>query len=195
MSKTFVASDLHLGHENIIRYCSRPFKGAAEMDTHLIDTWNVRVGVDDTVYFLGDFAMGPRVDDGFVAERLQYLNGDIRVVLGNHDQPISKYGMSGLKQVVKDFGLEDKVEVLSDIHEEVIDGVLFVMCHYPINDWDDRMKGSVHLHGHKHNGYSASRAREQSRQRRFDVGVDMYGGPVEVTGDLRFLNDPKGWKP
>jgi hypothetical protein len=29
---------------------------------------------------------------------------------------------------------------------------------------------------------------------RYDVGVDAYGGPVELTGDLRYLNAPKGWE-
>ena len=36
----FVTSDLHLGHENIIKYCRRPFSSAAEMDGVLINNWN-----------------------------------------------------------------------------------------------------------------------------------------------------------
>ena len=37
----FLISDLHLGHANIIRYCSRPFlvSDVAEMDRVLIDNW------------------------------------------------------------------------------------------------------------------------------------------------------------
>jgi len=30
-------------------------------------------------------------------------------------------------------------------------------------------------------------------RRKYDVGVDMYGGPVQISGDCRYLNDPKGW--
>lgn len=32
MTNTFLTSDLHLGHKNIIRYCSRPFSSLKEMD-------------------------------------------------------------------------------------------------------------------------------------------------------------------
>lgn len=162
------------------------------MDSFLIDEWNRSVANEDIVYFLGDFAMGPKVDDGFIADKLSMLNGEIRVVLGNHDQPASKWGMSGLKQVIEDYQL--KVKVLADIHETAIDGRRFVMCHYPMNDWNEKTNGAIHLHGHKHNGFSPSKARQMAAQRRYDIGVDMYGGPVEVTGDLRFLNNPEGWK-
>lgn len=164
------------------------------MSEDMIRRWNERVDSGDIVYFLGDFAMGPKVNDEYVVRVLERLNGKIRVVLGNHDQPAPKWGMSGLRQVVKDSPqLVAKVDILQDIHEEQIDGQWFIMCHYPMNDWNGKFHGSVHLHGHQHNGYSASRAREQKAKKRYDVGFDMFGGPVQISGDCRYLNDPKGW--
>jgi calcineurin-like phosphoesterase family protein len=191
MSKIFACSDTHFGHENIIRYCGRPFKNAAAMSESLVERWNSRVSPEDTVYFLGDFAMGPKVDDQFIVNVLGRLNGRINIIPGNHDKPAKKWNVSGLADLVPRY--KWMVYMLPEIYEVKIDGKNFVMCHYPMNDWNGKYHGSIHLHGHKHNGFSPSRAREQAKSKRYDVGVDMYGGPVEITGDLRYLNDPKGW--
>ena len=42
---TYFTSDQHFGHENIIRFCQRPFRGAAEMNEVLVEKWNAKVGV------------------------------------------------------------------------------------------------------------------------------------------------------
>jgi len=80
----FVVSDLHLGHRNIIRYCARPFstKDVDEMDEVLIRNWNHRVKPDDTVYFLGDLAVGEKTAMGYQRR----LNGTITYIKGNHDE-------------------------------------------------------------------------------------------------------------
>ena len=48
-------ADLHFGHENIIKFCSRPFDSVEAMNKALINNWNQAVGYDDDVYVLGDF--------------------------------------------------------------------------------------------------------------------------------------------
>lgn len=50
----YFTADTHFGHENVIRFCGRPFSCAAEMDEALIANWNSRVKGNDTVYILGD---------------------------------------------------------------------------------------------------------------------------------------------
>ena len=50
----FFTSDLHLGHENCIRLCNRPFSSIEEMDETLMENWNHKVTGTDTVYILGD---------------------------------------------------------------------------------------------------------------------------------------------
>ncbi|OUN81344.1 hypothetical protein B5G06_10770 [Flavonifractor sp. An52] len=50
----FFTSDLHLGHENCIRLCNRPFSSIEEMDETLIENWNRKITGKDTVYILGD---------------------------------------------------------------------------------------------------------------------------------------------
>ena len=56
--KTFITSDLHLDHTNIIKYCKRPFLDTEEMNQTLINNWNNTISKRDTVYFLGDLAFG-----------------------------------------------------------------------------------------------------------------------------------------
>lgn len=54
MSKIFFTSDLHFGHENVLRFDNRPFATVEEMDSELIRRWNAKVGRGDLVYVLGD---------------------------------------------------------------------------------------------------------------------------------------------
>lgn len=59
----FYISDLHIGHENILRFDNRPFADVNEMNNKLIENWNARVRSDDTVYMTtrpgeGKFARG-----------------------------------------------------------------------------------------------------------------------------------------
>jgi calcineurin-like phosphoesterase family protein len=49
-----------------------------------------------------------------------------------------------------------------------IDGVLYVLCHYPFRTWNQIGKKSVNLHGHSHGKLTPV-------TRQFDVGVDAQG--------------------
>src|SRR2546429_527154 len=84
----FFTSDTHFGHANIIPYCSRPFASVPEMNEALIARWNDCVGPDDTVYHLGDFAMGLK---SLWPEYRRRLNGKIVFTLGNHDAPLDAF--------------------------------------------------------------------------------------------------------
>jgi calcineurin-like phosphoesterase family protein len=83
----FLIADLHMGHANIIRYCSRPFlvSDVREMDHVLIKNWNYTISSLNRIYFLGDLRYGK---DALSA--LQYtrkLKGRITFIQGNHDDP------------------------------------------------------------------------------------------------------------
>jgi calcineurin-like phosphoesterase family protein len=197
-NRVFVSSDTHFGHVNIIRYCSRPFANISDMNEALIQRWNSRVTTEDIVFFLGDFAMGPGVNEQFILNVLSRLNGEIHVIMGNHDQP-SKYG-PGLKHIVESNQHRvPHVRIVDNLFKIFHDGRDFVACHFPMQDWENRKHGAVHLHGHTHTEYPTDCKNlldlENSfdRDKVYDVGVDMYGGPVQLTGDCRYLKSPKGW--
>ena len=80
--KVFVISDTHFGHENVIKYCNRPFASADEMDRILIKNWNATVTNRDIVIHLGDVGLCSK--ERF-QEIISQLNGRKLLVMGNHD--------------------------------------------------------------------------------------------------------------
>jgi calcineurin-like phosphoesterase family protein/2'-5' RNA ligase len=124
----FVISDLHLGHANIIRYCSRPFPHDAvdEMDRVLIKNWNYTVKPGQRIFHIGDLCYGPYAKNP--SEYLQRLNGAISLIRGNHDE--------GVKTAVRKETL---------VHQ----GIPFLLVHDP-DDVAETFSGWV-IHGHHHN--------------------------------------------
>ena len=43
MGKLFFTSDHHFGHDNIIKFCNRPFEDVREMNQVLIERWNKKI--------------------------------------------------------------------------------------------------------------------------------------------------------
>ena len=82
MAKTYIISDTHFSHANIIAFESRPFDTVAQMDDAMVTNWNRVVGKADAVYHLGDFAFGGKAH---IAALLARLNGRKHLVMGNHD--------------------------------------------------------------------------------------------------------------
>lgn len=178
--RVFVTSDTHFGHSNIIRYCNRPFANANEMDKGMIARWNERVKSDDIVFHLGDFAFSNEQRILEIMDQLVF--GELFIVPGNHDQTL-------LNMIDR---LPPEVTVLNDLHSFREDGKMFVLCHFPMEEWNKSHHGSIHLHGHTHN--NSGHHKTAKIPRRYDVGVDMYGGPTLLTGDCRYLDNPKGWQ-
>jgi len=186
MNKVFVTSDTHFGHQNIIRYTNRPFRTWHEMGEAMIKTWNSRVGPDDIVYFLGDFAVGPGANTEYIIEVGRALNGSKFMIPGNHD-----FG-SRLTQVMT----YCKAKLIPGKEFNLTYGdYRFIMTHEPLKGWQGREEHPqiVHLHGHSHTQFGEENLQRMIDTRKYDIGVDMYGGPVELTSCLRFLNNPKGW--
>lgn len=100
----FLSSDLHLDHKNIIKYCNRPFRNVHEMNYWLIKNWNRTVRKQDTVYFLGDFALS-RGNRRRVINFIKSLNGRKIFIRGNHDKFLKSYHHFILKYGGKSFYL------------------------------------------------------------------------------------------
>ena len=93
----WVISDTHFGHSNIIKYCSRPFSSAKEMDDHMIESWNSVVKDGDIVYHLGDVYFGEEGRSVLVGNKLK---GRKRLILGNHDNGKDQALQSTFQKIV-----------------------------------------------------------------------------------------------
>lgn len=78
---TYFTADMHVYHDNIIKYCNRPFQDFNHMNEELIRKWNERVKNEDLVFHIGDFGFGKKA-----FELRKRLNGDIIFIQGNHDR-------------------------------------------------------------------------------------------------------------
>lgn len=159
----FFTSDMHFGHANIINFCQRPFASVEEMNEGLIERWNAVVQPGDVVWSLGDFAFMPFEN---TLEVLKRLNGDLHMVLGNHDQKIANN-----RKLLLESGL---VKEIRDYKEVTWNKQRMCLFHYAQRTWNASHYGSWQLFGHTH-GTLAPYGRS------VDVGVDspfILGEPV-----------------
>lgn len=85
MTDIWIISDTHFYHENIIKYCHRPFANAKQMNEYMVTKWNETVKDGDKVYHLGDVYMGNHHGEDTPLNLLSQLKGQKRLILGNHD--------------------------------------------------------------------------------------------------------------
>lgn len=155
-SQTWVISDTHFNHKNILEYTKRPFATLEEMNRAYIERWVATIGPDDYVVHCGDFFMGRSDDAPAIFNR---LTGKIIFVPGNHDKLIFK------------MGLDKRMHVTEKLVELQIDADCVVACHFPIQTWNNAHKGWWHIHGHSHGS-------SPKLGGRVDVGVDAFCAPT-----------------
>ena len=79
----YVISDLHIGHNQPFIYEVRGYKSVEEHDAAIINNINSVVREDDTLYILGDLAMG---DIDNAKSHLENINcRNVKFIIGNHD--------------------------------------------------------------------------------------------------------------
>ena len=158
--KTYVTSDLHFGHTNIMKFCpvsrARFNNDVDYMNEQMIKEWNEIVEPGDIVYILGDVAFLPAAKAVSILKR---LNGDLILIEGNHD-----------RKLLKDPAFRDCFMEVHQYLHLTYDKIFVTMFHYPIAEWDQMHRGSVHFHGHLHGGESG-----MEKFRCLDVGMDSTG--------------------
>ena len=189
--KTWYTSDLHFGHERAATK-HRGFSSVDEMNATLIENWNATVSPDDTVWILGDFAMG-KIDTTLGIAR--QLNGYKFLVPGNHDrcsishhsehktpekrdkwrQWVGRYEEVGLGVIQA----EAFPRFAIAIPRSHVGGRQLWLSHFPpYGDHTDDERyvefrpripaGDWSIHGHVHELW-------RSRDRMINVGVDQWG--------------------
>ncbi len=156
----FFTSDLHLGHVNIIRHCSRPFSSIEEMDNELIKRWNKVVTPKDTVYILGDFAFYK--DQQKTIDAFNKLNGaEIHLIQGNHDKHMKAY----VKEKFTSCGPYKEIYIAdSDAHKQ---RQFIVLMHYAMRVFNKSGHSAIQLFGHSHGSLPGN-------SQQLDVGVDCW---------------------
>ena len=78
----YFTSDEHYGHNNIIKYCDRPFNNIQEMNKELIERSNSIVNENDILIHAGDFTLGNKEEAyGYISK----LKGRHIFLRGSHD--------------------------------------------------------------------------------------------------------------
>ena len=163
----FLISDLHLGHANIIRYCSRPFffPDVHEMDHVLIKNWNYTISPENRVYYLGDLRYGK--DAASNESYRNKLRGRITFIPGNHDEQEPGAARWILLE-----------------HE----GFRFCLVHDP-EDVPAGFDGWV-IHGHHHNNNLRSFPFINFEFRRINVSAEVLGYvPVNLNHICSLLHE------
>jgi calcineurin-like phosphoesterase family protein len=153
MVNTWFTSDFHLGHRNIIRYCSRPFASVEEMDAAILANLNNVVRAQDVLYFLGDFCLGG--PDQALRYRDRIVCRNIHLVEGNHDE--------ALRDVAGAFSSSNQLVEVRVGNQRI------VLCHYAMRVWHHARRGVWHLYGHSHGNLADDPATLS-----IDVGVDSH---------------------
>ena len=155
--KVFFTSNTHFCHSRVIAYSDRPFADVAQMNEALVRNWNAVVPKDGIVFHLGDFCFGTK-------KVLDQLNGQIHLILGNHD----------MRECRRDF-MSRFASVQMERMIEVGDRRI-LLNHYPLLCYAQE-KYYWQLFGHIHTNPRNNRILSTERMkllmpRQYDVEVD-----------------------
>lgn len=125
----YFISDLHFGHNNILKFERTEFETIAEHDQHIIDTINKKVKMTDTLYILGDVGN---------VDKVRYLNGRKILLMGNHDTQSSGVYRAFFSEVYE-YPFYFNKRILLSHHPHPVDS------------------GTLNVHGHLHGSHLDSR--------------------------------------
>lgn len=192
MSNIWFTSDTHHSHKNICIGVSewddkakscRNFQTLEEMNKLIVSNINKYVKEDDILYHLGDWSFGGIENIWKFRKQIKCKN--IYLVPGNHDHHIKKNKI--LPNVWLEYNVgfvnecpihdhcsfvnsRDLFSVLPELSKIIIDKQEIILSHFPLEEWENMDKGSIHLHGHSHHTKDYTDLNMYSK--RMDVGMD-----------------------
>lgn len=158
---TWLISDTHWGHGNIVKYANRP----ANHNELMIGNWRERVMPDDVVVHIGDVAMTSS-KLGPLYRQIRDLPGQKYLLRGNHDTNTNKFYQDRLGFNVLPFHRPSRGKnnfqgavIYATVHDcsgaDCPGGCTMArvaLSHVPC--WYDHGEWDVNIHGHIHNnGY------------------------------------------
>lgn len=207
--KIWFTSDLHFGHENILKFTSRgkstndysifspvKFSDIKTHDEYIISVWNKQVNPNDIVYILGDVIWSTVKNP---ADILSRLNGSKHLIIGNHDKitirQAKKMGFASayysaqiklggnivnLSHYPYKWGFWDKVRIFFTHPSRLFRKRRMLSTFYPRSD------GKWLIHGHTH-----ERGRVNEGKRMIHVGWDAWGRLVSGDEIVNIINVDK----
>lgn len=164
MAPLFI-SDLHFGHENVLKFEDRSFASSVEeMDEELLRRFNAKGKSGDVVYVLGDLFWHNR--DGYAAHMLKRMNKPVYLIKGNHDKFLKDPAACKLLAGVEDY--KDMAVTLADGTQKRV-----ILSHYFMPLYNGHMYGAIHLHGHSHNTF------ENELEKRMIGMIEAEGIPIQ----------------
>lgn len=191
---------------------TRPFHTVDEMNEVIIKSINSVVGEDDELYHIGDVSFNGIENLWNFRKQINCKN--IHLVLGNHDHRIKKNHILPNCHYDAKIQINDKIvdgpnpniygderdeqfnvyakEIFTSVQDMLtlkIRKKTIVLCHYPMEQWEDMDFGSYHLYGHCHGNFV------DNKYRRIDVGLDATGFKVLSLEDIETIMFNREIKP
>ena len=172
----FLTSDTHFGHDREFLFGPRGFTNIHDHDETIIANWNSVVGTDDIVYHLGDVMLN---DNEHGMECLKRLNGQIKIIIGNHDTA----------KRVELYKTLPNVEVIGYATVIKYKKYNIYLSHHPT--MTSNLEGSAHLREHLLNMYGHTHQRAnfyEDRPYMHHVGLDSHNNtPVSIDDALEIM--------
>lgn len=112
----YIISDNHFNHPAIIKLAKRKFKTIDQMESFMIQKWNMVVKPNDLVICLGDLIF-TKGKSARLKEIIKILNGRIILVSGNHDRkPYAWYLSNGIDFIAHNIVWEFNKKKILFIH-------------------------------------------------------------------------------
>lgn len=196
----FFTSDHHFGHERILELgAGRPFQNIGHHNTILMNNWLEVVKPEDTVYVMGDIAMGNFEQ---TIKLFASLTGEKFLIPGNHDKIFS--GTNNAKRIERftpfyeEVGFTILPENTSIMLQTSYGEQKVLLSHFPYTGDShspiDRYRENRYLdeglpiiHGHTH-----SRDILHVNPREYHIGVDAHDYyPVHENKIIQWLEQLK----
>lgn len=162
---TWLISDTHFGHKNIIKYCNRPMNHNQIM----VANWDALVAPEDTILHLGDLAVWYGPDEEYwLSVAFARPGKKFMLETGNHDKlKPNRYAKLGIT-IIPEFIQEIK-------------GQRVLFSHWPddsrTSQWD------INVHGHIHNNPLEPRLAASGRRYK-NISIEMMNYEPIKAGEL-----------
>jgi len=183
MSKIWLTSDLHLGHDREFIYGPRGFNSIEEHDKTIIQNWNNLVSWEDEIWLLGDCMLN---DNEGGIRKLNQLAGKIYIICGNHDTATRVQLYANIRPTILVMGLAYILKY---------QGYNFYLSHYPTltsnYDNDKPLKRQmISIAGHYH---TKNKFKDMDKGNIYHVELDAHNNkPVLLDNIIKDIKIYKG---